>query len=222
MGTLHIELLHGWEILITEIPVIYNNLMTTLMKTELWKVLHGLVMEVINALPIDLITKYWTILKAEITMIFNNFMATLKTTELWKILTGMVNEIMARYPAVFNILVDFHNKVILTTVPELQKLVSSILALPTFSFRGLWDILKTEVPAVIANPKTQLLATDLVKFILMKLQELRPYFPTVVDFFVDVWGHIIVPVYTDLVTLLNKLMTMKFTSVWEVIDLLVV
>merc|ERR1711887_45209 len=148
--------------------------------------------------------------------------ATLKTTELWKILIGMVNEIMARYPTVFNILVDFHNKVILTIVTELQKLVSSILALPTFSFRGLWDILKTEVPAVIANLKTQMLATDLVKFILLKLQELRPYFPTVVDFFVDVWGHIIVPVYTDLVTLLNKLMTMKFTSVWEVIDLLVV
>merc|ERR1711970_1374185 len=252
---LHIALLNGWKMLKTEVPAIYNNLMATLMNTELWKVLRALVMERINALPIELITKYWTIVKnwvlnmwvayeadviaflntvttelvrywtilrVEVPVIFNNFMATLKTTELWKILTGMVNEIMARYPAVFNILVDFHNKVILTTVTELQKLVSSILALPTFSFRGLWDILKTEVPAVIANLKTQMLATDLVKFILMKLQELRPYFPTVVDFLVDVWGHIIVPVYTDLVTLLNKLMTMKFTSVWEVIDLLVV
>merc|ERR1711887_322274 len=213
------------------------------------------VMEIINALPIELITKYWTIvknwvlnmwvaygadvmaflisvttelvrywkiLKAEITIIFNNFMATLKTTELWKILTGMVTEIMARYPAVFNILVDFHNKVILTTVTELQKMVSSIMALPTFSFGGVWNILKIEVPAVIAKLGTQLLNTDLVKLFVGKFQELRAYFPTVVDVIVDVWGHVIVPVYNDLVTLLTKLMKTKFTSVWEVIDLLVV
>merc|ERR1711970_1050428 len=243
---LHIALLNGWKMLKTEVPAIYNNLMATLMNTELWKVLRGLVMEIINALPIELITKYWTIVKnwvlnmwvayeadviaflntvttelvrywtilrVEVPVIFNNIMATLKTTELWKILIGMVNEIMARYPTVFNILVDFHNKVILTIVTELQKMVSSILALPTFSFRGLWDILKTEVPAVIGKLGTQLLNTDLVKVIVGKLQELRPYFPTVVDFLVDVWGRIIVPVYTDLVTLLNKLMTMKFTSV---------
>merc|ERR1711970_510910 len=252
---LHIELVHCWEILKTEVPVIYNNLVATLMKTELWKVLHGLVMEVINALPIDLITKYWTIvknwvlnmwvayeadvmafftsvttelvrywkiLKAEITIIFNNFMATLKTTELWKILTGMVTEIMARYPAVFNILVDFHNKVILTTVTELEKLVSSIMALPTFSFGGVWNILKTEVPAIIGKLGTQLLNTDLVKVIVGKLQELRAYFPAVIDVVADVWGHVIVPVYNDLVTLLTKLMKIKFTSVWEVIDILVV
>ena len=33
------------------------------MQTELWKVLHGLVMEIINALPIEMFTKYWTIVK---------------------------------------------------------------------------------------------------------------------------------------------------------------
>merc|ERR1711970_300026 len=252
---LHIELVHCWDILKTEVPVIYNNLMATLMNTELWKVLHDLVMEIINALPIELITKYWTIvknwvlnmwvayeadvmaflttvttelvrywqiLKVEITIIFNNFMAALKNTELWKILNGMVNEIMTRYPAVFNILADFHNKVILTTVTELEKLVSSIMALPTFSFGGVWNILKIEVPAIIGKLGTQLLNTDLVKLFVGKFQELRAYFPAVIDVIVDVWGHVIVPVYNDLVTLLTKLMKTKFTSVWEVIDLLVV
>merc|ERR1711970_1544346 len=252
---LHIELVHCWDIMKTEVPVIYNNLMATLMNTELWKVLHGLVMEVINALPIELITKYWTtvknwvlnmwvayeadvmaflttvttelarywqILKAESTIIFDNFMAALKNTELWKILNGMVNDIMARYPAVFNILADFHNKVILTTVTELQKMVSSIMALPTFNFGGVWNILKIEVPAIIGKLGTQLLNTDLVKLFVGKFQELRAYFPAVIDVTVDVWGHVIVPVYNDLVTLLTKLMKIRFTSVWDVIDLLVV
>merc|ERR1711970_1307115 len=63
LKNIHIELLHCWEILKIEVPVIYNNLMATLMKSELWKVLHGMFMEIINALPIEMLTKYLIIVK---------------------------------------------------------------------------------------------------------------------------------------------------------------
>ena len=72
-------------------------------------------------------------LKIDIPMIFNNFMATLKKTELFKKLYGMVNMIINHLHVEFDILVDFYNKVILTTIAELKKIVNMIMNIPTFS-----------------------------------------------------------------------------------------
>merc|ERR1711970_1575320 len=187
---------------------------------NMWVVYEAEVIAFLKTVHLEIL-QYRQLLKTEVPIMFNNFMVTLKKTELWKILNGFVNEIINRYPAVFNILVDFHNKVILTTIAELEKMVNTIMATPTFSFEGLWNILKIEVPAVIANLTKQLLNTDLVKVIVDKLQELRVYFPTIEMAIVDIWAHVIVPVYKDLVILVNKLWTIKFTNVWEVIDLMV-
>ena len=66
-------------------------------------------------------------------MIFNNVMATLKKTELYKKIYGIVNKIINHFPIEFNILVDFYNKVILTTIAELKKIANMIMTIKTFS-----------------------------------------------------------------------------------------
>ena len=58
-----LELIGFWEILKIEVPVIFNNLMTTLRKTELFKMLYGLVKEIINHFPVEIFAKYWTVVK---------------------------------------------------------------------------------------------------------------------------------------------------------------
>ena len=56
-----LELLGFLEILKIEVPVIFNNLIATLKKTELFKMCNGLVKEIINLFPVEIFTKIWTI-----------------------------------------------------------------------------------------------------------------------------------------------------------------
>ena len=60
-------------------------------------------------------------------------MATLKKTEIYEKLYGMVNKIINHFPVEFNILVDFYNKIILTTIAELTKMANMIMNIHTFS-----------------------------------------------------------------------------------------
>ena len=60
-------------------------------------------------------------------------MATLKKTEIYENLYGMVNKIINHFPVEFNILVDFYNKIILTTIAELTKMANMIMNIHTFS-----------------------------------------------------------------------------------------
>merc|ERR1711970_371482 len=239
------ELLRCWEILKIEVPVIYNNIMATLMKSELWKMLHGLIMEIINVIPVETFMTYWTIvktwivdtwmvyeadviallktvhvellryweiLKTEVPIIYNNVMTIVMKSELWKLLYGTVMEVINRFPVEYNILLDFWNKVILTTVVEFKGLATKIMTLPIFNIEGVWNILMTDVPTIIAKLTTQMLNTDLVNVIVSKLQELRAYFPTVEKAIVELWAHVVVPAYQDLIAMLTKLTKIQWTN----------
>merc|ERR1711970_375639 len=248
------ELLRCWEILKIEVPVIYNNIMATLMKSELWKMLHGLIMEIINVIPVETLMKYWTIvktwivdtwmvyeadviallktvhvellryweiLKTEVPIIYNNVMTIVMKSELWKLLYGTVMEVINRFPVEYNILLDLWNKVILTTVVELKGIANKIMTLPIFNIEGIWNILLTDVPVVMAKLTTQLLSTDLVNVIVGKLQELRAYFPTVEKAVVELWAHVLVPAYHDFNAMITKLSKINFTNAKEVIEIVV-
>ena len=81
--------------------------------------------------------------------------------------------------------------------------------------KGVLNLLMIEVPAVIVNLTNQMLNTDLVKVVVGKLEALVAYLPAVIEAIVDLWAHVIFPAYNDLVILLNKLMKIKFTSMFK-------
>ena len=72
-----------------------------------------------------------------------------------------------------------------------------------------------EVPAVIVNLTNQMLNTDLVKVVVGKLQALVAYLPAVIEAIVDLWAHVIFPAFNDLVILLNKIMEINLTSMYN-------
>merc|ERR1711970_703736 len=214
------ELLRCWEILKIEVPVIYNNIMATFMKywtivktwiVDTWMVYEADVIALLKTVHVELL-RYWEILKTEVPIIYNNVMTIVMKSELWKLLYGTVMEVINRFPVEYNILLDFWNKVILTTVVEFKGLATKIMTLPIFNIEGVWNILMTDVPTIIAKLTTQMLNTDLVNVIVSKLQELRAYFPTVEKAIVELWAHVVVPAYQDLIAMLTKLTKIQWTN----------
>ncbi|CAL4104941.1 unnamed protein product [Meganyctiphanes norvegica] len=226
-------LLKKLELLIRELPKYVNTLQIQILEIftkyltivknwtmKMWMLYEADVIAFLKNVQVELM-RYWTILKIEVPIIFNEFMATLRKTELWKMLHGLFNKIINHFPAMFNILVDFYNKVVLTAVAEVKNVVHKIMTLPTFNFEAVWNILKTEVPAVVANLRTQLLNTELVTVVVIKVKEFAAHFPTVHKAVVDFWTHVIVPAYTDLVNMLKKFMKIQFTNVSVMITVFV-
>merc|ERR1711970_953710 len=233
------ELLRIWGILKTEVPVIVNDILATLMASDLWKMVQGMVGELVNLIPVDVLINYGTIvknwflniwvayeadviallktvqaellhileiLKVEVPIILNNLITIVKTSEIWKILYGTVMEVINLFPVEYGILVDFFNK---------------IIALPILNIEGVWNLLITDIPVVISNLTTQLLSTDLLSVIVGKLQELRALFPTVEKVVVELWTHVLVPAYNDILAMIAKLSKVNLTNIREILEVLV-
>ena len=98
---------------------------------------------------------------------------------------------------------------------RLIKLVADTIYSIFPDVKGVLNLLMIEVPAVIVNLTNQMLNTDLVKVVVGKLEALVAYLPAVIEAIVDLWAHVIFPAYNDLVILLNKLMKIKFTSMFK-------
>merc|ERR1711970_1139217 len=120
-----------------DLPNMLNTLKAMIMKyweivknwaMTIWKNYGPDVMALIKAVQAEIV-RYWGILKIEIPILFNDFLAKLQKTELWKMLSGLVNQLMEKYPALFNILIDFWNKVILSAVTEIKAVVNKIVTL---------------------------------------------------------------------------------------------
>merc|ERR1711970_573467 len=206
METLKVTLMKYWEI-------VKNWVMT------MWKNYGADVMALITAVQTEIL-RYWEILKVEVPILFNYFLAKLQKTELWKMLSGLVKQLMEKYPALFNILLDFHNKVILTAVTEIKALVNKIINLPAFGIEAVWTLLKTELPAVFTTLKTKLMSTELMAVIIEYITQLTAMFPNVTAAIVDLWTSFIVPVWGDIVDFIWKVMTLDIASVRHLITYL--
>merc|ERR1711970_1482392 len=131
-----------------------------------------------------------------------------------------VNQLMEKYPAVFNILLDFHNKVILTAVTEIKALFNKLINIPPTEIGAIWTLLKTELPAVFTNLKVKLMSTELVAVIIEKITQLKVMFPNVTAAIVDLWTGFIVPVWGDITSFIWKIATLDIASVRHLITYL--
>merc|ERR1711970_421645 len=113
-----------------------------------------------------------------------------------------VNQISEKYPGLINILLDFHNKVIMTAVTEIKAVVNKFINLPSFGIDAVWTLLKTEVVAVIIEKVTQL----------------KVMFPNVVAAIVDLWNGFIMPVCNDIIQFIQTIMTIDIATIKQLID----
>ena len=47
------EVLRYWEILKIEIPIFYKDCLVIIKKTEMWKILYGIVNEIVKSFPVE-------------------------------------------------------------------------------------------------------------------------------------------------------------------------
>ena len=76
----------------------------------------------------------------------------------------------------------------------------------------MWKLLQNELPKVLAKLRTQLLNTDIVALISKKYVDLKAAYPAVYAVLTDIWTKVIKHVYTDLVTIFWKVMSLDFKS----------
>merc|ERR1711970_496680 len=129
-----------------------------------------------------------------------------------------VNQISEKYPGLINILLDFHNKVIMTAVTEIKAVVNKFINLPSFGIDAVWTLLKTEVPAIITKLRINLLNTEVVALIIEKVTQLKVMFPNVVAAIVDLWNGFIMPVCNDIIQFIQTIMTIDIATIKQLID----
>merc|ERR1712142_867869 len=156
----------------------------------------------VTTLPVDF-EEYWTVLKVEVPVIVSRLMQNVLNTQL-------VKELKASFPTVFEISEDFYMKVIVSTFEDILVLAEKLIAFPVVDFqetvKQYWGFIKAEVPPMFNKFVQRLPETKLV-------QKLKTLYPLVFDIADDFYTRIIVPTAIDIVTVVEKLITIPLSDI---------
>merc|ERR1711970_1706165 len=136
-------------------------------------------------------------------------------------------------PAVFDISNDFYAILIVPTVSDIVAVVEKIVSIPLADVQGAvqqcFDILKVELPTLLAKflerlPETQLVklikgnATELLQLLQEQLTVLKNQYPVVYATALDFYNKVAVPAYSDMTLIYGKLI--KVSDIYQLGDLL--
>jgi len=214
-------------VIISDVPEVFNKLSQRILDTQIVNKLRAayptlfimtediysnVILPVMNdmvafvkkvtALPVDF-EEYWTIIKAEVPVIASQLMQNVIDTQL-------VKQLKVSFPTVFEISEDFYMKVIVSTFEDILVLAEKLIAFPVVdiqeTIKQYWGFIKAEVPPMFSKFVQRLPETKLV-------QNLKTLYPMVFDIADDFYTTIIVPTAMDIVTVVEKLITIPLSDI---------
>jgi len=253
--TLPVDFQEYWTVTKVEVPVIAGRFVQSVLDTQMVKQLKAtfpvmfeisedfyqkviistledilVLAEKFIAFPIvdiqETMKQYWGFVKAEVPPMFNKFVQRLPDTKLVQTLKTLI-------PAVFDISNDFYAILIVPTVSDIVAVVEKIVSIPLADVQGAvqqcFDILKVELPTLLAKfferlPETQLVklikgnATELLQLLQEQLTVLKNQYPVVYATALDFYNKVAVPAYSDLTLIYGKLI--KVSDIYQLGDLL--
>merc|ERR1712142_1082190 len=226
------DLLMYWDIIKTEAPVLLNNYVEVIKKTETWNVVQLILNEVMYNYPayydaaVDFYNKvivpYLTDLSETVSRIlvlpefdFQKYLAIVlnDVPELFikysqRVLeTQLVQGLRTTYPAIFGMIEDLYNQIVIPTYTDILKFIQKVAALP-LDFQSYLTTLQIEVPVIATQFGQRLLDTKIVK-------NLKAAYPNVFVIVEDVFNKILFPTFADVLVVAQKLISLPVLDIQE-------